>query len=170
MQHSVETGRQFGAQLSEATVERRFAVPEKALHWRGFSVARQAGFEPTTRGLEGRCSILLSYWRESGRADLNGRPPAPKAGALPGCATPRPARRPSLTRPRAARNVPGSQARAERPHGARPVAHPLLCLGARLGERAAELVGDEHGIVAKARAPRRAERDVPGARSLGRLA
>ena len=27
----------------------------------------------------------------SGRADLNGRPPAPKAGALPGCATPRPA-------------------------------------------------------------------------------
>ena len=31
----------------------------------------------------------LSYWRESGRADLNGRPPAPKAGALPGCATPR---------------------------------------------------------------------------------
>ena len=25
----------------------------------------------------------------SGRADLNGRPPAPKAGALPGCATPR---------------------------------------------------------------------------------
>src|SRR5271163_3549409 len=27
--------------------------------------------------------------RESGRADLNGRPPAPKAGALPSCATPR---------------------------------------------------------------------------------
>ena len=26
---------------------------------------------------------------QSGRADLNGRPPAPKAGALPGCATPR---------------------------------------------------------------------------------
>ena len=29
-------------------------------------------------------------WREwSGRADLNRGPPAPKAGALPGCATPR---------------------------------------------------------------------------------
>ena len=61
-----------------------------------------------THGLEGRCSIQLSYWRAqsrgrqehafsllldivflSGRADLNGRPPAPKAGALPGCATPR---------------------------------------------------------------------------------
>jgi hypothetical protein len=52
-------------------------------------VARQKGLEPLTRGLEGRCSVHLSYWRESGRADLNGRPPAPKAGALPGCATPR---------------------------------------------------------------------------------
>ncbi len=51
--------------------------------------ARQKGFEPLTRGLEGRCSVHLSYWRGSGRADLNGRPPAPKAGALPGCATPR---------------------------------------------------------------------------------
>jgi hypothetical protein len=35
----------------------------------------------------------LSYTRVaaslSGREDLNLRPPAPKAGALPGCATPR---------------------------------------------------------------------------------
>ena len=53
------------------------------------SVARQKGFEPLTHGLEGRCSFHLSYWRVSGRADLNGRPPAPKAGALPSCATPR---------------------------------------------------------------------------------
>jgi hypothetical protein len=53
------------------------------------SVARQKGFEPLTHGLEGRCSFHLSYWRISGRADLNGRPPAPKAGALPSCATPR---------------------------------------------------------------------------------
>ena len=45
-----------------------------------------------TRGLEGRCSIHLSYGRrirQSGRSDLNRGPPAPKAGALPNCATPR---------------------------------------------------------------------------------
>ena len=56
---------------------------------RRLTVARQKGFEPLTHGLEGRCSFHLSYWRVSGRADLNGRPPAPKAGALPSCATPR---------------------------------------------------------------------------------
>ena len=28
------------------------------------SKARQAGLEPTTLGLEGRCSIRLSYWRK----------------------------------------------------------------------------------------------------------
>src|SRR5208283_3021106 len=31
----------------------------------------------------------MSCLRWSGRGDLNARPPAPKAGALPGCATPR---------------------------------------------------------------------------------
>ena len=29
------------------------------------SQARQAGLEPTTLGLEGRCSIRLSYWRKA---------------------------------------------------------------------------------------------------------
>ena len=29
-------------------------------------MARQEGFEPATYGLEGRCSIRLSYWRAWG--------------------------------------------------------------------------------------------------------
>ena len=68
-------------------------------------LARLAGLEPATYGLEGRCSIRLSYRRFrkdrirsdgwSGRRDSNPRHPAPKAGALPGCATPRISTRPS---------------------------------------------------------------------------
>src|SRR5947209_820179 len=38
---------------------------------------------------ETRLRILESVKIWSGRGDLNARPPAPKAGALPGCATPR---------------------------------------------------------------------------------
>ena len=65
-------------------------------------MARQEGIEPPTHSLEGCCSIQLSYWRfdrngadrrsgpcRSGRPDLNRGPPAPKAGAIPGYATPR---------------------------------------------------------------------------------
>ena len=71
-------------------------------------MARQEGVEPPTHSLEGCCSIHLSYWRfsplvprdrtapphiphprRSGRPDLNRGPPAPKAGAIPGYATPR---------------------------------------------------------------------------------
>ncbi len=33
--------------------------------------------------------VTCKFSSESGRGDLNPRPPAPKAGALPGCATPR---------------------------------------------------------------------------------
>src|SRR6267378_1314781 len=58
---------------------------------------RPGGFEPPTNSLEGCCSIHLSYGRgitpKSGRRDSNPRPPGPKPGALPDCATPRNARR-----------------------------------------------------------------------------
>ena len=52
----------------------------------------------------------------SGREDLNLRPPAPKAGALPGCATPRPRRRRRAPHFRCAR--PSRQFQAA--YGARP--------------------------------------------------
>src|SRR5882762_11456626 len=58
---------------------------------------RPGGFEPPTNSLEGCCSIHLSYGRgstpKSGRRDSNPRPPGPKPGALPDCATPRTTRR-----------------------------------------------------------------------------
>ncbi len=56
-----------------------------------------ARLERATHSLEGCCSIHLSYGEKttagarewSGREDSNLRPPGPKPGALPGCATPR---------------------------------------------------------------------------------
>ncbi len=76
-------------------------------------VACPAGVEPATYCLEGSCSIQLSYGQRESRSkrqkkrdvndnpfsdwseykDSNLGPPAPKAGALPGCAT---LRRPEL--------------------------------------------------------------------------
>ena len=47
-------------------------------------VARQRGLEPPTHGLEGRCSIQLSYWHSMERVKgIEPSQPAWKAGALP---------------------------------------------------------------------------------------
>src|ERR1700682_1750413 len=58
------------------------------------TVDRSSSFEITTHDERPRAGRRKTsrkarsiYW--SGRADLNRGPPAPKAGALPGCATPR---------------------------------------------------------------------------------
>src|SRR3712207_4659289 len=58
---------------------------------------RVRGIEPPSPAWKAG-ALPLSYTRvsrlrRSGREDLNLRPPAPKAGALPGCATPRRGRR-----------------------------------------------------------------------------
>src|SRR5206468_9625181 len=99
-----------------------------------------------------------SEW--SGRADLNGRPPAPKAGALPGCATPRLSRRygpltgasSGLCRLTAR---PGVEGRARPAHRDSAVAETSFLLGAELGEGLPDLRGPEDRIVAEPRAPAR---------------
>ena len=74
--------------------------PSSILHPR-FIKGWPTGLEPATCGLTTRRSAPLSYGhrQQSGWWDSNPRPPAPKAGALPNCATPRkcePARRRGL--------------------------------------------------------------------------
>src|SRR3989304_5525224 len=89
----------------------------------------------------------------SGWPDLNRRPPAPKAGALPGCATPR--RTPTISHPPRSRRAAGPPPPpAEEPaRGAPPppaVAGAPLLLEGQLGERSAARRVEEPGIVAEA--------------------
>ena len=84
---------------------------------------------------------LETSWAGSGWRDLNPRPPAPKAGALPSCATPRgrPSRGGGTRNARPA--APGAGAHPSAPH---PVAAPSL--GAlRAGAEQRENSGDGGG-------------------------
>ncbi len=71
------------------TRDRRLLAVARQL---GFALAEPARMEvipvqlPFLEGVNVFCNSLI-YW--SGREDLNLRPPAPHAGTLPGCATPR---------------------------------------------------------------------------------
>src|SRR5438132_1874126 len=90
-------------------------------------------------------SALIPHVNWSGREDLNLRPPAPKAGALPGCATPR---RPAACRVRSAPTI----LLAEKPAGClerqAAVAHAGLLPVRELGERSAERRIEEDWILA----------------------
>src|SRR5437762_5517476 len=130
-----EVARIHGPQLARAARERRSRWPDHR-RLRVLATELDPPWHPRN-ALEGGRSIHLSYWRGrpiwSGRADSNGRPPAPKAGALPGCATPRQKGPDSVTRTPGPtqrwRGSGGGESGAERAHGARPVAHPLLVGG-----------------------------------------
>src|SRR5262245_58781818 len=113
---------------------------------------------------------LLAPKQWSGRADLNGRPPAPKAGALPGCATPR-----HLIGDESLARATGTSLRShaerfpERPHGAGAMAHPGL-VGRRGGrEGHADLIGDEDRIVPEAASALGRQGDPPLDDPLGRI-
>ncbi len=80
------SGREDLPALSEAEGNLRPPAPK---------LRRSARVRARCRNPESRSARRGSSCRQgrdwSGREDLNLRPPAPKAGALPGCATPRPA-------------------------------------------------------------------------------
>src|SRR5258708_39069646 len=55
------------------------------------SEVNTVAFLPTARIFDNSEGVYLIENKWSGREDLNLRPPGPEPGALPGCATPRPA-------------------------------------------------------------------------------
>src|SRR4029453_18182002 len=129
--------------------------------------ARQRGFEPLTHGLEGRCSIHLSYWRPTRGG--GGRFERPTTCSQGRCATrlryapPPPYRGGSLARRTGRPQRRGGQTRAEGTHRACAMAHARLLRRRRDAERASDLVGDEHRIVAEPSVSLRRLRDAPRA-------
>ncbi len=84
----------------------------------------------------------LARWEWSGRPDSNRRPPAPKAGALPGCATPRSASiLPQLNR-RAGFSDEILEPRRAFPEGrdSRPITGKLPATATQSGSRGVRLI------------------------------
>src|SRR5690349_7878841 len=105
---------------------------------------------------------------ESGRPDLNRGPPAPKAGAIPGYATPREPSNVSEPPRRINCSVAffrGSRATAhrpkQRPKGTTAMTHRFLLRTRRLTKRAPQLIGKKERVVTEATGPARLVDDTP---------
>ena len=84
------TGAPEGTRTPDLRLRRPLLYPPELLALKKCAGRSMQAAENEKPGFElpaAHCSLPTEIW--SGRADLNGRPPAPKAGALPGCATPR---------------------------------------------------------------------------------
>src|SRR2546426_7255165 len=90
-------------------------------------------------------SSLIPHANWSGSEDLNLRPPAPKAGALPGCATPR--INPEVSSIAFAQQASGGA------QGTGPVTHLRLLVGRELGEGPTAGGIVEERVVPEAAAP-----------------
>src|SRR5713101_6514080 len=100
MRHVLQLGRRRLQGWAEGHQQRRSGARcpagrvYDARNWTGVSLWEEAGYGELLSnlfsGLTTSTEFLSISGRDwSGRPDLNRRPPAPKAGALPGCATPR---------------------------------------------------------------------------------
>src|SRR3990170_6694953 len=107
-----------------------------------------------TGGRHGKQATTGKIW--SGRPDLNRRPLAPKASALPGCATYRRYEHGTLPEHSA-----GSQLLDNEPYRLPAVAEPVLLLGGMLGHRLPGAFDEKDRVVPEAARSARERHDLP---------